>query len=453
MADPLQWSLSYGRHVADGLRSVRRWKQPRSDRVDEGIGRPRSNAFGSSLFRRYFVAESASLVGGQITLFALPTLAILLAGADAFEVGLVYALGYIPSIVIGIPVGVAVDRFDRRRLMVFADLLRFIATSSIAVAWFTNGTVAILHVYVVAFVIGLGTTIYDVAAQAALPLIVSPDAVGDANAKLALGRSLSQLIGAPITGALIQSMGAALSMFLDALACLASAALLVSASNWPSGVGSTHGRSRGEHAWSAAVSVISKNGPLRRVLALMAVLNLGGAMIGALFLVYAYEDLHLPASIVGLALGLGSLGALVASLSAVRIQRLVGLEPVMRLSAIAAGGVLWMIPAASIGFAAFVLAAYEFLFSGCATLFVICQLTWRQTTIPNELQGRVNAIVRMVAIGALPLGALLGGICGSAFGITNAILLGATVASVGGVILGVSWRTQSAHNDMAGLGR
>lgn len=409
-------------------------------------------ALGHPSFRRLWAAETMSLLGTQVSVLAVPSLAILLTGATAGEVAFLYALGYLPAVVLSLPLGLLVDRFDRRRVMILADVGRIFTLTTLPFGWFVLGDVAIPHLYAVAIILGLGGTLYDLASQSSLSAIVDEPTLADANAKLAMSQSLSQTVGAPIAGALVQLVGGILAVLVDAISYCISAALIKSLPPWdrprpraPEG-GGHRGIASGVFE---GVRILAGDEHLRRTAGIMAVLNLGGSIVGALFLVFTYRTLMLDPATVGVILAVGSLGGLAASIVAPRIQRALGVTQTIRVSALGASTALWLIPASAIGLAPLVLILYEAAFSFSATVFWICQVTLRQQRVASEVQGRTHAAVRVIALGTLPVGAFIGGIAASTLEVSNAIVLGCAAAFAGCVLLSLRWPgTQDGHQSL-----
>ncbi|MDQ3525976.1 MAG: MFS transporter, partial [Chloroflexota bacterium] len=294
--------------------------------------------------------------------------------------------------------------------------------------------------------------LYDLASQSSLSAIVDEPTLADANAKLAMSQSLSQTVGAPIAGALVQLVGGILAVLVDAISYCISAALIKSLPPWdrprpraPEG-GGPRGIASGVFE---GVRILAGDEHLRRTAGIMAVLNLGGSIVGALFLVFTYRTLMLDPATVGVILAVGSLGGLAASIVAPRIQRALGVTQTIRVSALGASSALWLIPASAIGLAPLVLILYEAAFSFSATVFWICQVTLRQQRVASEVQGRTHAAVRVIALGTLPVGAFIGGIAASTLGVSNAIVLGCAAAFAGCVLLSLRWPgTQDWHQSL-----
>src|SRR5438309_4311121 len=191
-----------------------------------GTERPRS-LWRHRDFMRLWTGETISQLGTQVTLLALPLTAIVILRANAFQVGLLSTLEFLPFILVGLPAGVWVDRLRRRPILIAGDILRFLTLGSIPLAY-KLGALHIVQLYVVAFLTGIGTVFFDVAYQSYLPSLVDRDQIVDGNSKLEISRSGAQLAGPGLAGALIQLLKAPVAILVDALSYVDSAVFVFS---------------------------------------------------------------------------------------------------------------------------------------------------------------------------------------------------------------------------------
>ncbi|HEX9411540.1 MAG TPA: MFS transporter [Actinomycetota bacterium] len=143
---------------------------------------PRRSLWGHGDFVRRWGGQTISLLGSQITLLALPLTAILVFKALAFQVGTLSTVEFLPFMLLGLPVGVWVDRFRRRRILVAADVLRLVVIGSVPLAY-ALGVLRLAQLYVVGFLSGIGTVFFDVAYGAYLPALVDRTRLVEGNAK------------------------------------------------------------------------------------------------------------------------------------------------------------------------------------------------------------------------------------------------------------------------------
>src|SRR5579872_247953 len=176
-------------------------------------------------FLRLWGGQSASALGDRVSALAIPTAAILLLHADALHIGLLYVCFYLAYPVLALPAGVLVDRVRRRPVMVACDLARFAALLSVpAAALF--GHLSLGQLYAVGAFQGALSTVFSVAYRSYLPALVGPDGVLEGNSRLQASEAAAQTVGPGIGGVLIQLLGAADAVIVDAVSFLLSAATL-----------------------------------------------------------------------------------------------------------------------------------------------------------------------------------------------------------------------------------
>src|SRR4051794_37748673 len=145
-------------------------------------------------FRMLWAGQTVSRVGTEVSVLALPLIAIQILHATTFEVGSLTAIETLPFLLVGLPAGAWVDRMRRRRVLLVADVGRLIALASIPVAS-AIASVTLAHLFVVAFVTGVFTVFFDVAYQSYLPELVDRTQLVDGNSKLAASESTAHVVG------------------------------------------------------------------------------------------------------------------------------------------------------------------------------------------------------------------------------------------------------------------
>ena len=176
-------------------------------------------------FLQLWSAETISQLGSQVSLLALPLVAISVLHATTFQVGALTAVEFSPFVLFGLPAGAIVDRLPRRPVLVCADIGRAIALASVPIAYAFD-VLSYGQLVGVVFVTGSLTVFFDVAYQSILPALVERDQLADGNAKLEISRSGAQLAGPGIGGLLVQWIGAASAVLADAASFVASALLI-----------------------------------------------------------------------------------------------------------------------------------------------------------------------------------------------------------------------------------
>jgi MFS family permease len=375
---------------------------------------------------KLWVGDTVSQFGSQVTLLAVPTVAILVLHAGPFQVGVLSALEFLAFPTLGLVAGVYADRLRRRPIMIVCDLGRMLALGSIPVAFLVNA-LTLEQLYVVALLTGIFTVFFDVSYQSYLPVLVDRPNLLEGNTKLEISRSVAQVSGPAIAGFLIQWIGGAKAVAIDALSFLISAVAL-SAINKPEPQprpSTANGATGFVPEIKEGLEVVFKNPILWRIAGCTATFNLGSNMVfGAVFLVFAYRQLRLSAATVGIIFAVGSIGGLVGAFLATWVARKLGLGPTLAIATAAGGLAILATPVALVIAPVAVLAALGFLGGLTGPIYNISQVSLRQAITPDRVQGRMNATMRTIVWGTIPLGAFVGGILGTGIGLVQTIVLG-----------------------------
>jgi len=383
-------------------------------------------------FLKLWVGETVSEFGSQITLLAVPTVAILILHAGPFQVGILSALEFLAFPTLGLVAGVYADRLKRRPIMIACDLGRLVALGSIPIA-FTLKLLTLEQLYVVALFTGIFTVFFDVSYQSYLPVLVDRPNLIEGNTKLEVTRSASQIAGPAVAGFLIQLIGGARAVAVDAISFVASALALalVRKPEPEPRPGTASGTTGFIPEMREGMDVVFKSPILWRIAGCTATTNLGSNMIfGAVFLVFAYRDLHLTAAAVGVIFAISSVGWLVGALLASWAARRLGLGLTLGLAIVLGGLATLAMPIALIGAPALVLRALGFVGFTMVPIYNINQVSLRQSITPDRVQGRMNATMRTIVWGTMPIGAIVGGILGATLGVVQTIVLGSLISSL-----------------------
>jgi MFS family permease len=386
-------------------------------------------------FLKLWGGQSVSELGSQVTYLALPTAAIVLLGAGPEQLGLLGAAQFLAFPVLGLFAGVWADRLPRRLIMVACDVVRLVALATIPAAY-AAGLLTMAQLYVVALVMGVGTVFFDVAYQAYLPALVPAADLREGNAKLEIGRSSAQVVGPALAGLLIQVVRAAPAIAVDALSYAVSVVslLLIRAPDVRGGAGAG---GRPPHflreLWEG-VEVVFRQPVIRLIAGATSTSNLGSNIAQAVLLLFAYGRLGLSPGQVGLALGAGSVGALIGAFLAVPAARRLGTGRAIAGSMLFAGLGSFVVLGGLLGFALPLYALSSFCVNLGGSVYNINQVSLRQALVPVHLQGRLNATVRTVIWGTIPIGSVIGGLLGARIGLAPTILVGALVE-----LLAVGW--------------
>lgn len=367
-------------------------------------------------FLRFWAASAISDVGSQVSALALPLIAALTLGATPWQMGVLSAAGSAPSLLVGLFAGVWVDRLRRRPLLITADLGRAALLVTIPLTS-VLGLLRIEILYVVALSAGVLTVLFDVTYLAFVPSLVAREGLVEANGKLEATSSAARVVGPGLGGMLVGLLGAAFAVLIDALSFVASALFIAGvrvAEPAPAG-----GRTGVAAEIGEGLRVVLTR-PILRVLAgCSATTALFGRMFLAVYVLYMTRDLGLGSVGVGLVFATGGLGALAGALVAGPVTRRFGPGPTMITAQLLFGLTGMAVPLAVLvpRVALPMIVASEFGQWMAVTVYFVNAISVRQAMIPDRLQGRVNATMRFIAGGALPIGALIGGALGGVIGL------------------------------------
>ena len=402
--------------------------ESRTSRLAAGLGRHPD-------FLKLWAGETISLVGSQLTLFALPLTAVIWLHASPLEMGVLGALQFAPFLLLSLVAGVWADRLPRRPILIVANVGRAVLLGTVPVmaitGWLTMG-----YLYVIAFGVGILTVFFDVAYQSYLPVLVTREQLVEGNSKLEASNSVAQITGPVLAGGLVQILTAPIGIALDAASFLISAfclslirrretAPIVSRPQQP--------------LWSEireGLGVVIGNPVLRSIAACTGTNNFFSNIRFAVLTIYIVREVGIEPGLLGVIFAIGSVGALIGALLASSIARRWGVGPTLILASLIGGIGALALPAAqgTITVVVSLLTLGIFLNSGANPIYNITQVSLRQAITPYHLQGRMNASMRFLVWGTIPLGSLVGGALGQLIGVHTTLAIGA----VGG-LLSVIW--------------
>lgn len=385
-------------------------------------------------FRNFWLGQTISVMGDQVTSLALPIVAVLVLHADPAQMGLLTAASLLPHLFFSLPAGVWLDRVHRRRrLMIVVDFLRagLIATVPLA---FLGGWLSMTHLFLLAFAVGTLSVAFDISWSTLFVAVAKRDEYVQANSLLNGSRSLSGVAGPSIGGALIHFLGAPLAMLTDAVSFIASAFFLTRVETVEPAVEHQPGSLRSQ--LSTGLSFIFRDEYMRPGVMAAATLNLFNFGFQALFILYVTTYLGVDPGVLGLALGAGAIGAVVGALTASRIGRRIGIGPAFVLGLILFPAALILVPLAG-GPMPLILAALftmEFVGGFGVMILDINAGAIIPARTPDRIRSRVTGAFRFINMGVRPIGALIGGYLGGVLGVRETLFV-VTIAS----LLGVLW--------------
>ncbi|GLI26066.1 MFS transporter [Agromyces rhizosphaerae] len=386
-------------------------------------------------FLQLWAAQTVSQFGAQLATVAVPVLAIVVLGASEFEVGLLNAATTAAFLVVGLPAGAWIDRMRKRRVMIAADLVRALALATIPLLWALD-RLEMWHAYLVALVIGTATVFFDVSYQSVIPVLVRRTRIGEANAKLEATAQVARIGGPAIGGGLLAIVSAPFMIAATAVTYLVSFLFLLGIRDDETprertpGVGLVGEIREG-------LSFVWHHRLIRRITLNTALANLFGTISMTLMSLLVLRELGLTPAVLGLVLSIGSVGGLLGAVATPWITRLVGEGTVIPLSTVLFGLSACLVPlsAALPAVAVPLLIVAEFGFSFSVLVYNIAQVSFRQRVTPHHLLGRMNASIRFVVWGVMPLSALLAGALAEVIGVVPTMWVGAICQLLAGAVV------------------
>jgi len=384
-------------------------------------------------FRNFWTGQTISLFGDEVTLLALPLLAVLELDAGAAQMGLLTAAALAPNLLFSIHLGAWADNRRRRKaLMVAADLGRALLLLTIPVAALLD-VLSFAQLYVVAFAGGSLGVLFSVVYNVVFVRLVDREEYIDASSLLNGSRAVSMVGGNGVAGLLVHWFSAPFALLVDAFSYLASA-FFVGRAEVREEPGPDAPR-EGEGT-IAGIRYLARTPTIRACLLAAATLNLFNFGFYALLVLYATETLGIGAGAIGLALALGGLGCVLGAAIAGPLSRRFGLGPALIFGFVITPAPLLLIPlAAGLPHLSLTLLIVAEFFNGLGVMVLDVGLgaLWA-AAVPDRLRARVSGAFLLVNYGVRPLGALAGGLLGAAIGLQATMWVTAI-----GALAGVLW--------------
>ena len=385
-------------------------------------------------YRRIWSAATISLMGSQVSQFAIPYIAAVVLKAPALQVALLVTIEMLPFILFTLPAGAWLDRVRRRPVLVAGDLGRAAALITIPIAY-ALGVLTIWQLYAVGFATGFLTVLFDVADQSYLPALLEAEDLVEGNAKLQFPAAAAQIVGPGFTGQIIGLIAAPFAIVVDVISFIFSGGL-IAAIRKPEPKPERRLAADGSQTSlrqeiAEGLRYVLGNRYLRMIAASTGTSNFGSSMAFSIYAVYVFVQLHLSPGLVGLASGLGAFGLVIGALTAAPLAGRFGVGPVIVVSMLANGPALLLLaflPGTELVAGAMILTSQ--LVSGwSAVVYNVNQVSFRQAITPLEMQGRMNATMRFIVWGTMPIGSVAGGILASVLPLRTTVLIAALISS------------------------
>ena len=366
-----------------------------------------------SRFNRLWAAAAVSNLGDGVMAVAFPLLVASIT-RDPLLVASATIANRIPWLLFALPAGAFVDRMDRRRMMVTVDWFRAIAVGLLGVLLFF-GDVSLPVVYAIAFLLGSAETLFDTASEAIIPSLVGSDRLDSANGRLQAAEWTANSFVGPPFGAVLFAIAVSLPFLFDAGTFMLAAVLVAGIGGSYRSVEQGEGKTGSFRREIGAGLKWMWRHTVLRTLALMAgATNLVGTGIVAVFVLFAQDILGLGEVGYGLIMAVLGVGGLIGALASPIVTRRLGQGTTLLAT-------LVLLAAGAFGMGttnnAWVAGVVIGIFGLAIAMWNVVAISLRQSLTPDPLRGRVASVARLLAWGTQPLGALLGGVVASGFGL------------------------------------
>jgi MFS family permease len=372
---------------------------------------------------KLWTGQSISEIGSQVSQLAIPWVALVTLKRTAFEVAALEAVQFTPFVLFTLPAGVWVDWAPRRLVLIAGDFGRAVLLATIPLTY-ALGVLTLWQLYAVAFLVGIHTVFFDVAYQSYLPALLDREALVEGNSKLQVTVSGAGVAGPGLAGILIRVATAPYAILVDAVSFVVSGGFTAAISHRDPPHPKDVERRLLSELWEGLRYVIRHRFLLPQALATGSS-NFCSNVVFAILIVYAHRRLGLSSFAIGLAFSLGAFGWMVGAWQADRLRRLLGVGGATLLGSIVSGPAYALLAFSPKGDWAAVILVFAGVVTGFGlVVYNIQQVSLRQRITPMRIQGRMNATMRFLVWGTIPLGSLTGGALAATFGLRTAILAG-----------------------------
>jgi MFS family permease len=385
-------------------------------------------------FMRLWIGQTISVGGSIIGLTAMGFTAILLLHATPLQLGLLFASRLVPGFLTGLIAGAWVDRLPRRPILIWADIGRAAALTTIPLAA-VLGILRIEQLYAVSFVVSILTIFFDIAYQSYLPSLIDRTELIEGNSKLSASASIAETGGFAVAGWLVQLFTAPITVLMDAISFVISA-ISVWMIRIPERQAVHDAPPNLRREIGEGLRALLHNPLLRAMAACTISQHFFGGIYDALVVLYMVRNLGFSPGVLGTIWALGGISSLVGAVTTERATRRFGIGPAMIAAGLLSSVAMFFIPLAQGATlaAALLLILQQITGDGAATIYQINMVSLRQSITPERVLGRVNASTEFLGLGAMLAGSLLGGLLGEPMGVRNLLFLGAA-----GTLLSTLW--------------
>jgi MFS family permease len=395
----------------------------------------RSPLWQDRVYRRVWTGHTVAQSGSAIGEFVLPLLAARTLGASPTQVGLLLASQTIPLLVLGLFVGVLVDRRPRLPLMVAADVSRAALLGLIPLTWWLDLLSFPLLVAIV-MLTGLCNVLFDVSSQALVNSILPRHLLVLGNARILSSYAFAEILGPAVGGALLRFASAPVAFALNAATYALAAVALIGARGHervtranPDEAGDVAGRGRVRAVLrdvQAGIRFVFATPTLRTLTVGVALWNLGSNAARGMVLLFLVDELGLDPAVAGLFVTLGGIGGLAATVWPQALTRRLGLgRGILAAVLLSVPGLATIAAAGGPGWLVVTMLAVGYLVYELASVLAdVNQFVLRNAVTPDRFRGRVASAARVILRSTVPLGFLLGGLIADVVGLRAAVAFG-----------------------------
>ena len=386
-------------------------------------------------FGYFWIGQSISTLGSQVTAFAVPLLAALSLHANAQQMGLLRAAEFAPFLFLTLPAGVWADLGIRKRLMISSNLIRAVIIVCVPLA-IALGWARLEVLYLVMLLMGSFKVIFEMAYQTYIPEIVERHTLVNANSKIMMSYALGQSVGPGFGGIMVELLGAPMAVLTDATTYFLSAFCLFKIKHRE--VRTQRQRESIFQQIAGGFRFVTDQRHIRSLLLLVTANNFFQNAVMAILVLYATRDLGVRPGLFGITVSVGGLGAVMGAVGAEQLGRRFGPGPFVILSTTVVAIAALCFPLVHTGdfWGVIGLAAAYFVLSAGNSSITVFYWTIRQTLTPNSALCRMNGAFRFLVTGIMPFGAIFGGWLGETIGIRSTLI----VSGVALVLVAVSGR-------------
>jgi len=372
--------------------------------------------------------QTVSGLGSQITIVAVPLIAIEHFGASNLAVGMLAAVSFLPYALIGLHAGAIADRAEMRTMMIWTDAGRAALLGLVPLLWAVDA-LSLPLLFVVVFVVGVLTVFFEVCHSAYVPRVVGREQLLAGNSHLQLSHSGTQVAGPTLAGWLVDVFSGPAAIFVDAFTFVVSALFLRPLPP----VERVQGAKRSLRSDIRDGLVFVRRHAILR----SALLTFGSSVVfitmyQAALVVFLRRGLGLPPGQLGVLLAIGNLGFVIGALANgwLRTKLRLGQSFLLGLALLGTGFLVVGLSPRSHDVALVQVGLGQLVASMGTPITSVAMVTLRQLHSPPDLQARVNSVFRILGRGTMPAGAALGAVIAQAASPRAALL----VAGVGGVL-------------------